>query len=187
MERRDDPHPLPNSVFAGPATHGSDQIAGNGTYVVRAGPAGRPTRKLGAFAWRRFAYPVDGPHGVRGYWGEFGAPRSDGRTHQGFDITADCGTRVVAARGGRVMRSGFDPQLHGNFVVIRGRATVCASGTRTSVADRRCAEGDRVRSGQLVGRIGQTGNAAGTPCHLHFELRRDGPIDPAPYLRRWDR
>ncbi len=49
-------------------------------------------------------------------------------------------------------------------------------------------DGERVRTGQDVGRIGQTGNAASTPCHLHFEIRVDGrPIDPEPPLRDWDR
>lgn len=48
--------------------------------------------------------------------------------------------------------------------------------------------GERVRTGEMVGRVGQTGNARTTPCHLHFEIRLDGrPIDPEPALRRWDR
>ena len=42
-------------------------------------------------------FPVQGPHGTRGPIGEFGAPRDGGRTHEGFDITAACGTR--AGRG----------------------------------------------------------------------------------------
>jgi len=51
-----------------------------------------------------------------------------------------------------------------------------------------------VRRGQLVleredvGRVGETGNAAGTGCHLHFEIHDRGvPINPEPALRRWDR
>ena len=163
-------------------------IARTGTYIVRAGPEGRPTRKLGTFEWRRFAYPVDGPHGARGYLGEFGAPRSGGRTHQGFDITADCGTRVVAARGGKVMRSEFDPELHGNFVVVRGRGNGMRQWYSHLSNPSPFGEGDRVDTGRLVGHIGQTGNAAGTPCHLHVELRRSGRLlDPEPRLARWDR
>ena len=41
-------------------------------------------------------FPVQGPHGVRGAIGEFGAPRSGGRIHEGFDIVAACGTELVA-------------------------------------------------------------------------------------------
>ena len=40
--------------------------------------------------------------GRRGAIGEFGAPRSGGRTHEGFDIVAPCGAGLVAVRGGRV-------------------------------------------------------------------------------------
>lgn len=163
------------------------KIARNGRYVVRAGPVGRPSRKLGTFTFRRHAYPVAGPHHDRGAIGEFGAPRSGGRSHEGFDINANCGTRLVAARGGKVLKSRFDGRLMGNFVVIKGRR----NGLRYLYAHlgepSPMRKGDRVRTGQLVGRVGQTGNAASTPCHLHFELRRNGPIDPEPYLRRWDR
>ena len=41
-------------------------------------------------------FPVQGPHGTRGAIGEFGAPRDGGRTHEGFDIVAACGTELVA-------------------------------------------------------------------------------------------
>ena len=48
--------------------------------------------------------------------------------------------------------------------------------------------GDRVKTGEGLGEIGLTGNAAGTPCHLHVEIRRSGrTVDPKPYLARWDR
>jgi murein DD-endopeptidase MepM/ murein hydrolase activator NlpD len=49
-------------------------------------------------------------------------------------------------------------------------------------------KGDTVHVGQTVGHIGRTGNAGSTPCHLHFELYRNGrPIDPEPLVRAWDR
>jgi murein DD-endopeptidase MepM/ murein hydrolase activator NlpD len=74
----------------------------------------------------------------------------------------------------------------GNFVIIRGRH----DRFRYLYAHLREAspmrKGDRVRTNQLVGRVGLTGNASGTPCHLHIELRDDGPVDPEPYLRRWE-
>lgn len=163
------------------------RIAPNGRYVVRAGPDGRPLRRIGGFKWRRHAYPVAGPHSSRGYIGEFGAPRNGGRTHEGFDILSPCGTPIVAARGGKVLKSRFDPRLMGNFVILRGRRDrfrYLYSHLREPSPTRK---GDRVRTNQIVGHVGQTGNAASTPCHLHFELRDDGPVDPEPHLRRWDR
>src|SRR5881396_719559 len=66
-------------------------------------------------------FPVRGPHGTRGPVGEFGAPRSGGRTHEGFDVTAACGTKLVSARAGAVLKRSYDPVLDGNFVVIHAR------------------------------------------------------------------
>ena len=133
-------------------------------------------------------FPVQGPHGVRGAIGEYHAPRSGGRIHEGFDITADCGTRLVAVRNGRVLRRGFDPVLYGNFVLIHGegerRSYFYAHLSRPAGVRR----GQEVLEGEPVGLVGETGNAAGTGCHLHFEIHARGvPIDPGPSLRRWDR
>jgi murein DD-endopeptidase MepM/ murein hydrolase activator NlpD len=131
---------------------------------------------------------VAGPHGARGYVGEFGAPRNGGRWHEGFDIVAACGTPLVAVRGGLVLRSGYDPVLYGNYLTIHGegerRSYFYAHMPRPSRFER----GDRVWVGQRVGAVGDTGNARSVGCHLHFEIHMRGrPIDPAPALRSWDR
>lgn len=162
--------------------------AKDGRYFFHVGEAGSRLRKAGGFRWRGHVFPVRGRHGTRGSIGEFGVGRNGGRTHEGFDITGPCGTRLVAARGGKVVRRGFDPVLYGWFVDIRARK----SGRRLFYSHLRVAppveRGDRVKTGQRVGEIGQTGNAKSTPCHLHFEIRNNGkPIDPAPELRKWDR
>ena len=125
---------------------------------------------------------------MRGYIGEFGAPRSGGRTHEGFDIVAGCGTPLVAVRGGRVLRAGYDPVLYGNYLLIHGegerRSYFYAHMPRPALVGR----GERVWTGQRVGAVGQTGNARTIGCHLHFEIHAEGqPIDPAPALRHWDR
>ena len=133
-------------------------------------------------------FPVNGPHGLRGSVGEFGVPRNGGRIHDGFDITAACGAELVAVTSGRVTRRGYDPVLYGNYLLIHGqgerRSYFYAHLPRPGQVDR----GERVWEGQRVGAVGETGNAAGTGCHLHFEIHIRGvPVDPAPYLRRWDR
>jgi murein DD-endopeptidase MepM/ murein hydrolase activator NlpD len=163
-------------------------VAGDGRYEFRVGPRGGAMRFAGRFRLRTHVFPVDGPHGTRGAIGEFGAPRSGGRIHEGFDITADCGTRLDTARGGKVRKVGYDPVLYGYYVLIDGRKTsqdyFYAHLIAPPAVDRR----ERVRTGQYVGRVGKTGNAATTPCHLHFEIRVHGrPVDPEPYLRDWDR
>ena len=137
-------------------------------------------------------FPVRGRHDYGGPVQRFGAPRSGGRVHQGQDVFAPCGTRVAAARGGHVQARGTDPVLYGNWVVIDAR------GART---DYRYAhlrhpaishDGERVRTGDEIGRIGRTGNARSVGCMLHFEVwprgwNRSHPIDPLPTLTRWDR
>jgi len=164
------------------------KAAGDGRYELRVGPMGGAMRFAGRLRLRTHMYPVDGPHGTRGGIGEFGAPRSGGRVHEGFDITADCGTRLIAARGGKVQKVGYDPVLYGYYVLIDGLKTSRDYFYSHLIAPPAVRKRERLRTGQYVGRVGRTGNAASTPCHLHFEVRNRGnPVDPEVYLRDWDR
>jgi murein DD-endopeptidase MepM/ murein hydrolase activator NlpD len=160
----------------------------DGRYEFRVGPIGRRARRAGGFRLRGHVFPVDGRHSPRGPVGEFGSGRNGGRIHEGFDILAGCGTPLVAVRGGKVKRSGYDDRLYGHFVLIGGRKTKEQYFYSHLIETAKVGTGERVRTGERIGRVGQTGNARSTPCHLHFELRRSGrPIDPEPHLRRWDR
>jgi len=166
----------------------SGHAVGDGRYEFRVGPKGGAIRFGGRFRLHTHVFPVDGPHGTRGPIGDFHAPRNGGRIHEGFDITGSCGTPLVAARGGTVKKVGYDPVLYGNYVLIDGRKTSQDYFYAHLIAKPAVGRHDRVRTGQLVGRIGQTGNAASTPCHLHFEIQVHGrPVDPEPFLRKWDR
>ena len=132
-------------------------------------------------------FPVQGPHGVRGAVGEFHAPRN-GRIHEGFDITAACGTPLVAVRNGRVRQVGYDPVLYGNFVLIHGEGEKRSYFYAHMPSRALVRKGEWVFEGERVGSVGETGNAVGTGCHLHFEIHVNGvPIDPLPSLLRWDR
>jgi murein DD-endopeptidase MepM/ murein hydrolase activator NlpD len=134
-------------------------------------------------------FPVRGKHDYGGEGAQFGAGRA-GHSHQGHDVFAECGTPMVAARGGRVKFKQFHAAA-GHYVVIDG------AGTDIDYAYMHLAEptpfqpGDRVYTGQRIGAVGETGNARG--CHLHFELWGapgwyDGgkPFDPLPSLQAWD-
>jgi murein DD-endopeptidase MepM/ murein hydrolase activator NlpD len=160
----------------------------DGRYEFRVGPKGRRDRFAGRLRIHGHVFPVDGGHGSRGAIGEFGAPRNGGRTHEGFDILARCGTPLVAARGGRVKKSGYDDRLYGYFVLINARKSNEQYFYSHLIAPPLPGKGERVRTGERIGAVGQTGNARSTPCHLHFERRKRGrPVDPEPALRRWDR
>jgi len=159
----------------------------DGRYEFRVGPAGERGRFAASFRLRGHVFPVDGPHGTRGPIGDFHAPRNGGRIHEGFDITGNCGTPLLAARGGVVAKAGYDPVLYGNFVLIDAAKSKQDLFYAHMTSPSRAGDGDRVRTGEVLGDIGQTGNAAGTPCHLHFEIHVGGePVDPEPFLRDWD-
>jgi murein DD-endopeptidase MepM/ murein hydrolase activator NlpD len=164
------------------------RLAADGAYRVLVAVAGGNQKEAGSVDLHGHFFPVRGPHGTRGAVGEFGAGRSGGRRHIGFDITGRCGTPLAAARTGVVVRSAFDARLDGNFVVIKGLRERRWYWYSHMVRPSRFEKGDTVHVGQIVGHIGRTGNAGSTPCHLHFELHKRGrPIDPEPFLRAWDR
>ena len=168
-------------------TAGGD-VAASGRYRVRIAAADGTTRAAGSFTLRSHVYPIRGRHADRGPAGEFGVGRSGGRTHEGFDVDARCGTPVLAARGGVVVRAGHDPVLYGNVVIIRGERTRRDYWYSHLLRTPRLRAGDRVTTGRRIGSVGATGNARTIGCHLHFELRSRGrPIDPEPELRAWDR
>lgn len=146
------------------------------------------TSRDGGVPYYGHVFPVQGPHGTRGFIGTFGAPRSGGRTHEGFDIVAACGTELVAVRNGKVLRTGYDPVLYGNYLLVHGegedRSYFYAHMRHPAFVH----EGERVWEGERVGVVGETGNARTVGCHLHFEIHVHGvPVNPEPALRRWDR
>ena len=124
--------------------------------------------------------PVAGPVHFTSDWG---FPRSGGRTHKGTDLFARHGTPLVAVESGVIMRvANTDTGLGGITLWLRG-----ASGTEYYYAHNSLnavAPGDRVSGGQVVAYLGATGNAAGTPPHLHFQLHPGGgdPTNPFPVL-----
>lgn len=112
------------------------------------------------FEMRGHKFPVRGRHT---YGDGFGA----GRGHQGQDVFAKCGTRLVAARAGRVKHRGRQSRA-GHYVVIAGRQTGRDYAYMHLKRRAKVREGERVETGQMIGRVGRTGNASG--CHLHFEV-----------------
>jgi peptidoglycan LD-endopeptidase LytH len=168
-------------------TNGGRPVA-DGSYRIVIAVAGGGQREAGAVELRRHFFPVRGPHGTRGAVGEFNAPRSGGRRHKGYDVTARCGTRLASVTTGTVVKRAYDPRLNGNHIIIRGLGERRKYWYSHMVRPSQFQRGDLVHVGQIVGSIGRTGNAGSTPCHLHFEIHRDGrAIDPEPYVRAWDR
>ena len=100
------------------------------------------------------------------------------RWHYGVDIPARKGAPVYAAASGRVVKSGWQTG-YGKTVVVRHKSI---STLYAHLADRDVKAGDFVRRGQVIGAVGNSGNARG--YHLHFEVRtrRWTALNPLDFL-----
>jgi murein DD-endopeptidase MepM/ murein hydrolase activator NlpD len=126
--------------------------------------------------------PVQGA-GKWDFSNSFGAPRDGQRQHAGNDIFAKRGTPVVAVEDGKIRtvtggRAGIGFYLDG----VSGVTYYGAHMNETKVVN-----GQAVKRGEVIGAVGNTGNAAGTPTHLHFEVKPGGgtSVDPYNLLRAW--
>jgi murein DD-endopeptidase MepM/ murein hydrolase activator NlpD len=98
--------------------------------------------------------------------------RGPKRGHAGLDLAAPTGTPVYAALSGTVTFSGWNVFGYGQLITIRGidgRDYYYAHNSRRLVS-----KGQRVRQGQMISRVGSTGNSSGP--HLHFEIRSGSAI-----------
>jgi murein DD-endopeptidase MepM/ murein hydrolase activator NlpD len=138
-----------------------------------------------------YVFPVYGPHD---FADTFGAFRGDvpGNWHHGDDIFASLGAPVLACADGTIFSVGWN-DVGGNRLWLRdgqGNEFYYAHLSAYSPAAR---DGHRVKAGEVVGFVGNTGDAEGTAYHLHFEvhpvaylaLGYDGAVDPTPYLLAW--
>lgn len=132
-----------------------------------------------------FVFPVGEPHS---FIDSFGYPRMLGTTyehaHQGTDIMAPFGTPLLACERGLITRMGSDV-LGGTKLWIKGESGTYYYYAHLSGFAEGMREGLLVEAGDLVGYVGDTGNARGGAPHLHFEIRPDGgaPVNPYPLLK----
>lgn len=134
----------------------------------------------------QFSFPVVGTS-LHEQADTFGAGRSGGRSHKGLDIFADEGAPVVAVRGGTVVKAGNSGGLGGIRAWVRdddGNFHYYAHMSELNVR-----VGQRVGAGRRIGAVGTTGNARGTPPHLHYSVNpsghtsESGSYNPFEYLR----
>ena len=116
----------------------------------------------------------------------FGAPRGTTRTHQGVDIFAPRGTPVLSATRGVVV-SVRDSGLGGRQVWVLGPGRERHYYAHLDDWAIGLAEGQVVQPGEPLGTVGTTGNARGTPPHLHYGVYgSQGAYDPLPLFRQQD-
>jgi murein DD-endopeptidase MepM/ murein hydrolase activator NlpD len=173
---------------------------------VRAGDARRPKQKPGGLPVRTeipvvtpkltsggYVFPVYGPSA---YGDTFGAPRGDvsGGWHHGDDIFAPLGAPILAVATGTVFSVGWN-DVGGYRLWLRDRGGNEFYYAHLSAYTTLAINGRRVQAGDVLGFLGNTGDAQGTPFHLHFEvhpvsllfLGYDGAVNPTKYLDAWKR
>ncbi len=132
-----------------------------------------------------FVFPVGEPHS---FIDSFGAPRMLGSSyehaHQGTDIMAPFGTPLYAAERGLITRMGSDV-LGGIKIWVKGESGTYYYYAHLQSFAEGMAEGKLVEAGDVIGFVGDTGNARGGAPHLHFEVHPDGgaAVNPYPLLK----
>lgn len=129
-------------------------------------------------------FPVKGKNS-RSIASFFGDPRDGGsRDHHGVDIFAPRHTPVLAPSNASVSRVGVG-DIGGRYVWLydsKRSMNLYFAHLETQEVER----GDQVLAGQLIGTVGNSGNARTTPPHLHFGIYSNGPIDPFYFIAETD-
>jgi murein DD-endopeptidase MepM/ murein hydrolase activator NlpD len=142
-------------------------------------------------AWRSelmglkgYAFPVAGKHT---FSDTFGAARGDVPAHVGVDIFARFGTPIVAVADGRIYRVGT-LHISGNRLWLRDKRGFRYFYAHLSDFAAAAYNGADVHAGEVIGFVGNTGDAEPTPPHLHFEVHMpDGAVvNPTPFASKWD-
>ena len=159
------------------------EIEQEGTYLVRIQPEllQPVSYTLSITTSPSLAFPVrkeDNPR-ASSFWG---ADRDAGaRSHEGVDIFAKKGTPAIAIADGRVTRVN-ENTLGGKVVFMRPDGKDYSL-YYAHLDSQLVNEGQQVKTGEVIGLIGNTGNARTTPAHLHFGIyTRNGAIDPWPFI-----
>jgi Transglycosylase-like domain/Peptidase family M23 len=155
------------------------------------GGFGSPSDARPALDGGPYVFPVLGP---AAFVDTFGAPRATVAWHHGDDIFAPAGAPVVAVAAGSLFSVGWN-DIGGKRLWLRDREGNEFYYAHLSAFSPIALEGAQVVAGEVLGYVGTTGDAAGTPAHLHFEvhpvsmlgLGYDGAVNPTSYLESWRR
>ena len=138
-----------------------------------------------------YVFPVYGPSS---FTDTFAAARSDvsGGWHHGDDIFAPLGAPILSVASGAVFSVGWN-KVGGNRLWLRDGQGNLFYYAHLSAFTPLAVNGNKVNAGDVLGFVGSTGDAQGTPTHLHFEIHPvgliglgyDGAVNPTTYLLAW--
>lgn len=142
------------------------------------------TQRVNAGEYRPILFPI---LGGASYYNDFGNPRSGGRTHQGNDLFRKKQTPVIAVTDGTLNQVSWPQPSYGYFISLEDDegwdywyihlnndtpGTDNGQGGGNFAYAPGAEDGARVQAGQVIGYVGDSGNAETTPPHLHFEIHR---------------
>ena len=139
----------------------------------------------------RYVFPV---YGQSSFTNTFGAPRASTGWHHGEDIFAPLGAPILAVTDGVVYSVGWN-DVGGYRLWLRDRQGNQFYYAHLSAFSPLAVNGAQVRAGDVLGFMGNSGDAQGTPYHVHFEFHPvgllsygyDGVVSPYTYLMAWRR
>jgi murein DD-endopeptidase MepM/ murein hydrolase activator NlpD len=176
--------PFANHSFTWDGLTETGKVARNGDYQFKVSPAAGGPGAGAGFGYYDHIFPLRGKH-------SYGQGLGAGRGHQGQDVFAKCGTKIVAARGGRVQVNAYQSAA-GYYLVIDGAKTGRDYVYMHMLQRGRPKVGTRVHPGDVIGYESDTGDAQG--CHLHFELwsapgwyEGGHVLNPTRPLKKWDK
>jgi hypothetical protein len=170
-----------------PVTEESDSSAPPAPFGGYSPPSTSTPELLGG----PYVFPVFGP---AAFVDTFGAPRATTSWHHGDDIFAPAGAPILAVAAGTLFSVGWN-DIGGKRLWLRDSQGNEFYYAHLSAFSPIAVEGAPVAAGEVVGYVGTTGDAMGTPAHLHFEIHPvsmlglgyDGAVNPTSYLESWQR
>ena len=161
------------------------ELAAARTAYLTSMPVAGGTTLAGALPQGDYLFPVAGPARFTNDWG---FPRPGGRAHEGIDLFAARGTPVVAVADGTLFNVGWNG-LGGWRLWVRDTAGNGFYYAHLDAYSPAAQEGASVTRGTVLGYVGDSGDAQGTPTHLHFEIHPGGggPVPPYPIVTGWPR
>ena len=118
---------------------------------------------------------------------DFGGPRAETGFHQGIDLFSANGTPVVAVHDGTLFRVGWNRLGGWRVWLDDGQGNYFYYAHLSAYSDL-ARDGAPVHAGDVIGYMGDTGDAQGTPFHLHFEIHPDAgwAVPPIAYVTAWE-
>jgi len=161
-------------------------VSGAGAAPSLGVPRRDPGGVMGVASTQGYAFPVLGD-GIS-YGDDYGDPRAGTGWHHGTDLFGPMGTPIVAVADGTLSKVGVNT-LGGNRLWLTDDAGNEYYYAHLSAYAPGTVDGARVRAGQVIAFLGNTGQAITTPPHLHFEIHPAGgdSVNPYPYLVAWER